>query len=258
MKTILLALLLFPLTALADTAVCYGVLDGGCQAPALSVAPANHLTAPADIEVLADGHSPVTLFVTVTADLEAAPIVPEGVSIIASDAHGFVVSGAPPFVVTLPTLDGRHLLGGDDITASYRLTAPNEGALLLEGQFTVAHVLARTEKRIPFFNPAGNPNQQSLLRLSNLGDAAPVTLIGIDDHGSRSIPVTLTLAANASLQLTGDDLERGNTAKGLIGSFGTGTGKWQVLIVSPGQIEAMGLMRNGATGPITNLSQSVP
>lgn len=257
MKPILLALLLFPLTAFADSSVCYGVLDGGCQTPAVRVAPANHLTAPADIEVVST-HSPVTLFVTASATLQGPPVVSDGAAVIAASDTGFVVSGAPPFVVTFPALDGARLLGGDDINATYRLTAPNEGALLLEGQFTVAHVIARTEKRLPFFNPAGNPNQQSLLRLSNLGDAAPVTLVGIDDNGGRSIPVTLSLAANASLQLTGEDLELGNTAKGLIGSFGTGTGKWQILVVSPGHIEAQGLMRNGATGPITNLSQSVP
>lgn len=256
MKTILLALLLFPLTALADTSVCYGTFDAVCHTPSLSVSPAATLTAPADLEVNSD-HATVTLFVTSAVPLLSQPVA-AGANVVSSNASGFIVSGTPPFVVSLPPIDGTGLVGGEDVRMTYKLADPNQGLTLAQGALTILHVTARTEKRIPFFNPAGNPNQQSLLRLSNLGDAAPVTLVGIDDNGGRSIPVTLTLPANASLQLTGDDLENGNTAKGLIGSFGTGPGKWQILVVSPGNIEVMGLMRNGATGPITNLSQSVP
>lgn len=258
MKTLILALLLLPLSALAGPAVCYGVLDGVCQTPSVRVASANELTAPADIEVVAAGHDPVTLFVTVTAGLRGDPLVPAGVRVLVSDTNTFIVSGAPPFVVTLPTIDGSHLRGGDDVAATYRLTAPNEGSELLAGQFLVAHVIARTEKRIPFFNPAGNPHQQSLLRVTNQAGATSVSLIGVDDEGTRAGPVTLDLASEASVQLTADDLEYGNPAKGLIGNFGMGIGKWQILLISPGQVEAMGLMRNGATGSITNLSASVP
>lgn len=110
------------------------------------------------------------------------------------------------------------------------------------------------------FNPAGNTTQQSFLRISNTGGTSGlVTITGKDDSGASAAgTVSMTLAAGKTVQLTSDDLQNGNTAKGLTGSLGAGTGKW-VLTVT-GEISGMevtNLNRNNTSGTVSNLGTPV-
>ena len=101
--------------------------------------------------------------------------------------------------------------------------------------------------RIPVFNPGGNRNQVSLLRLTNPGDgAATVRIVGVDDAGAGG-EVETSVPAGASATLTAQELER----QGL----GDGAGKWQLLVESDRPIRAMSLLRS-PTGHLTNLSTS--
>lgn len=108
---------------------------------------------------------------------------------------------------------------------------------------------------VPFFNPAQNPNQVSHLRLIN-STVAPVDIqiTGIDDAGVAGAgPVTLTLAALSSADLTATDLESGNAAKGLQGSLGNGEGKWQLRVSASGRLTVQSLLAD-PLGKLTNLS----
>ena len=82
--------------------------------------------------------------------------------------------------------------------------------------------------RLAIFNPGSNPNQQSLLRLVNVGEAdATVTITGTDDAGASGTgAVTVGVPARAARTYSAAELESGN-ATGLDGSLGDGAGKWQ-------------------------------
>ncbi|MDE2309104.1 MAG: hypothetical protein KGJ97_12540 [Xanthomonadaceae bacterium] len=110
------------------------------------------------------------------------------------------------------------------------------------------------------FNPAGNTTQQSFLRISNTGGTSGlVTITGKDDMGAAAPgTVSMTLASGKSIQLTSDDLQNGNAAKGLTGALGAGTGKW--ILTVTGQISGMevtNLNRNNTSGTVSNLGTPV-
>ena len=108
---------------------------------------------------------------------------------------------------------------------------------------------------VEMFNPADNPYQVSHLRLINT-NVAPVSIqiTGTDDAGVASTgTVTLTVAGLASADLTSVDLESGNAGKGLSGSLGNGTGKWQLLVSATGRLTVQSLLYD-PLGKLTNLS----
>ena len=105
--------------------------------------------------------------------------------------------------------------------------------------------------RVPFFNPGGNLDQVSLLRLVNPGDgAASVSIRGVDDAGSMSTPVEVAIPARTARTLSASDLEDG---VGVEGALGNGRGKWQLHVTSSRFIRVMSLMES-PTGHLTNLS----
>ena len=106
--------------------------------------------------------------------------------------------------------------------------------------------------RVAVFNPGGNPNQVSSLRLINLGGAtAKVSVEGVDDAGaSPGTTVKFDIPVGRSTTLTASDLESGT---GLEGALGDGTGKWRLTVTSDGPLVAMNLL-SSPTGHLTNLS----
>ena len=117
-----------------------------------------------------------------------------------------------------------------------------------DGFLTAAHDVVPPEGglyRVPFFNPASNWRQVSLLRLTNPGtETATVRIQGIDDAGVGGGAET-TVAAGASRTLSAQDLE----GMGL----GDGTGKWQLVVDADQPLRVMSLLRS-PTGHLTNLS----
>ena len=113
---------------------------------------------------------------------------------------------------------------------------------------------ANGQYAVPIFNPGSNRDQQSSLRLINLGDAdAAVTIAAIDDAG-RPAPggdVRLTLGEDESRTVTGRELESG--AAGITGRFGDGTGKWRLTVRADQPLGVMSLLLS-PTGNLTNLS----
>ena len=109
---------------------------------------------------------------------------------------------------------------------------------------------------VAFFNPANNTSQVSSLRLINPNeDQVEVIIEGRDDSGEAAPggEVSLTLAPETARTLTAKALEFGED--GVVGSFGDGTGKWQLFVTADSTIEAMNLLTN-PTGHLANLSAS--
>ncbi|MCZ0942010.1 MAG: hypothetical protein OXJ53_03015, partial [Gammaproteobacteria bacterium] len=107
-----------------------------------------------------------------------------------------------------------------------------------------------------FFNPASNFRQRSLLRLINPHDYGVDVLIdGRDDQGKASPKglARVRLSPWATVTLTAEQLEFGDSNAGLTGSFGDGMGKWQLFITSDAAIQVMSLLE-GPAGQLSNLS----
>ena len=130
----------------------------------------------------------------------------------------------------------------------------------LDGFLTSIHAVAMqaddgsTRFQVPILNPGKNRDQQSRLRLINLGDtAAAIEISGLDDKGN--LPpggdVHLTLPARSARLLTAQELEKG--ADGVSGRFGAGSGKWQLFVSSDRPVQVMSLLLS-PTGNLTNLS----
>ena len=117
----------------------------------------------------------------------------------------------------------------------------------------LAPLAADGSHRVVFFNPGRNIDQVSRLRLINNGDeAASVTITGIDDAGSDSGTVTLTVPAASALDFTSKELEDGEGP--LAGGLGEGNGKWRLRVSSDVPLGVMSLLENRRTGHLANVS----
>ena len=118
---------------------------------------------------------------------------------------------------------------------------------------TVAAEATSLRYSVPTFNPAGNRNQQSRLRVANPGqEATEITIAGRDDDGSPGdSDVTFSLDPGTARVLTSIELERGG--HGLSGRLGDGAGKWQLFVSSRTALQVMSLLHS-PTGNLTNLS----
>lgn len=128
-----------------------------------------------------------------------------------------------------------------------------------EGFVTAMHDVGQevqSRHYLPFFNPASNTAQRSLLRLVNPADRdTEVVVSGIDDSGTESSgKIRLTLPGHASQTFSAQDLESGGNGL-LHGMLGDGKGKWRLEISADGPVFAMSLL-DSANGRLTNLSRT--
>ena len=115
---------------------------------------------------------------------------------------------------------------------------------------------------VPIFNPASNRRQVSRLRLFNPTEqTATVTIVAVDDDGQAAPggAVRLALGPGQARLLDARELEAGGD--GLRGSWGDGTGKWELALGSSQPLGVMNLMatppaepEGAADGNLTNLS----
>lgn len=87
---------------------------------------------------------------------------------------------------------------------------------------------------VAIFNPGGNRNQVSWLRVVNEESAAAeLTITGVDDQGvasSDATPVRFMVPARAARTVSSQELESGDGLDA--GALGDGTGKWRLLVRS--------------------------
>ena len=100
------------------------------------------------------------------------------------------------------------------------------------------------DRLVYFVNRASEPSQQTFLRIVNRDvTTGTVTISAIDDGGNAGASdITLSLAANDSTQMTSQDLENGNTSKGLVGAFGDGEGNPRIGNKTLGDIGTNGVI----------------
>lgn len=111
---------------------------------------------------------------------------------------------------------------------------------------------------IPLFPSQIHPSGQGFVRVinhSNSGGA--VSILATDDSGMTYGPVTLSIDAGKTVHVNSEDLEVGNTGKGLSDGVGAGQGDWWLEISSELNIEAISYMRT-ADGFLTSMFESVP
>ena len=102
------------------------------------------------------------------------------------------------------------------------------------------------------FNSAAGGGQRSLLRLVNSSDApVQATVTGLDDVGTASAEVSITVPAGAAEMLTAQELEDGGSR--LEGGLGSGLGMWRLFVSADGPLTVMGLLE-GPNGHLVNLS----
>jgi len=107
---------------------------------------------------------------------------------------------------------------------------------------------------VPIFNPGSNITKISTLRISNLESTeTTVQIIGTDESGQITEPISATISANSTLSITSQDLENGNSTIGLPTGLGDGIGKWQLNITADGALTVVNLL-SGPDGFLINLS----
>lgn len=81
---------------------------------------------------------------------------------------------------------------------------------------------------------------QGFVRVVNRSDEEGEARIGAwDDEGNPVGPVTLPIEANETKHFNSDDLEMGNTDKGLDGTTGPGEGDWRIVLSSPLELQVL-------------------
>ena len=84
-----------------------------------------------------------------------------------------------------------------------------------------------------------------------------VAIVAVDDAGTRSGAVQLTLRARQTVHFNSADLEAGNPAKGLDGGVGVGTGDWRLEVASELELMVLSYART-PDGFLTSLHDLAP
>ena len=131
---------------------------------------------------------------------------------------------------------GSSWSSGDNTPA-----APHDG---WSGAFATATGSRTTSHLVPLFPAASDAALQGFVRVINhSGDSGEVQIDAIDDTGVFYGPLTLSIDGDATVHFNSDDLEGGNSGKGLTGSTGAGEGDWRLALTSDLEIEVLSYIR---------------
>ena len=113
--------------------------------------------------------------------------------------------------------------------------------------------------RVPFFPAAGNADgRQGFVRtINHSGVAGSIQISASDDSETEYDTLALRIEANAAVHFNSDDLELGNSDKGLWESTGAGVGDWRLRVSSPLDIEALTYIRT-PDGFLTGINATSP
>ena len=103
---------------------------------------------------------------------------------------------------------------------------------------------ADTPHLVPLFPSASDAALQGFVRVINhSGDSGEVQIDAVDDMGVSYGPLTLSIAGDTTVHFNSNDLEGGNTGKGLTGSTGAGEGDWRLTLTSDLDVEVLSYIR---------------
>ncbi|MYE05692.1 MAG: hypothetical protein F4Y04_00445, partial [Chloroflexi bacterium] len=95
------------------------------------------------------------------------------------------------------------------------------------------------EHRLAYL-PRASAAAEGVVRLvSRSRRSGEVLIEAIDDRGRRFGPVTVSVPAGHTVELTSSDLEQGNPLKGLWSGIGSGTGDWRLALRSSLDVEVL-------------------
>ena len=112
---------------------------------------------------------------------------------------------------------------------------------------------------VPLFPSASDPlGRQGFVRVVNTADVAgEVRIEAYNDTDTVYEAVTLALGAGQTVHFNSDDLELGNSGKGLTGSTGPGVGDWRLVLSSALEIDVLAYIRT-SDGFLTSMHDVVP
>ena len=114
-----------------------------------------------------------------------------------------------------------------------------------------------TLHRLPLF-PAAGGSRQGFVRVINRSySSGEVVIEAVDDAGTRSAPVRLTMRPRRAAHFNSMDLEAGNDAKGLSAGIGAGSGDWRLELTSTLDVQVLSYIRT-ADGFLTSMHDLAP
>lgn len=99
--------------------------------------------------------------------------------------------------------------------------------------------------------------RQGFVRVINRGGAGSVEIQAHDRTDNDYETVVLEMDADETVHFNSDDLESGNTNKGLSGSTGAGEGDWRLVLTSALDLDVLAYMRT-EDGFLTSMHDTVP
>ena len=102
-----------------------------------------------------------------------------------------------------------------------------------------------TTHSVALFPSASDPlGRPGFVRVVSRGDhAGEVHIDAWDDEGTPRAPVTLAIGGGETKHFNSEDLETGNSGKGLDGSTGSGEGDWRLVLTSTLELDVLGYIR---------------
>ena len=112
--------------------------------------------------------------------------------------------------------------------------------------------------QVPFFPSASDGMRQGFVRVINRSHhSGEVEIVAIDDAGHEGGMVTLAIGAEETAHFNSEDLETGNTEKGLTGAAGSTDHDWRLRLSSDLEIEVLAYIRT-EDGFLTSMHDTVP
>lgn len=233
---------------LSALSFCFGVLALTCQQPQAELAFAPGAQ-PIPHELTVESRSAQTsAFIAVTGATFAATPTISGATVVGSSPSAIQIAGPGALNVSGITLNVAGSDVGDEVTVYVRIADPNTATVLAEQTVKVASIRGVERFRVPFFNPAANRTQDTLLRLIADGGDVVAVITGRDDAGNRSAKGEFLVPAGTARQVSAAQLEA---------QIGQPVGKWRLVVDTdaPG-LTVQGLVRNAQTGTITTITDT--
>ena len=129
---------------------------------------------------------------------------------------------------------------------------------LISVLLTSLFVLEANSATVPFFPSSSHPFGQGFVRVINHSDrSGEIFVHATDDAGAAFGPITLPIGAYKTVHFNSEDLEVGDSGKGLPGGIGAGAGDWRLEITGDFNFEVLAYMRT-EDGFLTSMVEAVP